>query len=126
MITGIFAQFTNPETGWSYDQSTLQAFYYLEDLSIDGVSAEGDGLAMPAAQNGSCYNNLNTCDVIGAFAPDGTCVGWAYSGILNNVMTVPAMITDGLSEFTQLTPNFKKCLPQKITFHNGLIKFAIG
>jgi hypothetical protein len=67
IITGLFAQNVNPQTGWSYEQSTLQAFYYLEDLTIDGVSAEGDGLAMPTAGTGDCYNQAMSCDVIGAF-----------------------------------------------------------
>ena len=98
IFSTLFAQNVNPATGWTYDQSTTQAFYILEDLHIDGVSAEGDGTAPPAAQSGDCYNNPGTCDVIGAFIDRGDgelCVGWAYGGILNGGMTIPLMGNDG-------------------------------
>jgi len=95
MVTGLFAQNVNPETNWTYDQSTSQAFYYLEDLTIDGISADGDGLAPPEALNGTCYANLNTCDVIGAFNANGDCVGWAYAGFIQSVMTIPLSGQDG-------------------------------
>ena len=41
LISGLFAmEGTNPETGWSWNQSQAQMFYYLE-LQIDGSAAEG-------------------------------------------------------------------------------------
>ena len=30
LMTSIFAQFINPETGWSYEQATQQSFYMLQ------------------------------------------------------------------------------------------------
>ena len=37
MLTTIFAQKVNDETGWAFDQSTLQAFYQLVELTIDDL-----------------------------------------------------------------------------------------
>ena len=76
LITGLFARATEPATGWFYDQSTFQAFYMLEELTIDGLTAEGDGTGAPP-NDGACYTS-GECDVVGAFIDrDGVevCVG---------------------------------------------------
>ena len=51
----LFSITIDEATGWEYDQSTLQAFYMLESLTVDGDVVESD-------------------DVVGAFF-DGVCVG---------------------------------------------------
>ena len=33
---------TEPQTGWFYDQSTQQAFYMFEEITIDGDVVVGD------------------------------------------------------------------------------------
>jgi len=53
---------TEPQTGWSYDQTMLQAFYIFDAITIDGLVVEGDG----TGEEGECYTS-GTCDVIGAF-----------------------------------------------------------
>ena len=92
LVTGLFAAQENPETGWSYEQSPLQAFTFIEILEIDGQAAEGDGTAGPpnaTADNpdtpdideSTCYYT-GGCDVVGAFIDrDGeeVCVGWQYA-----------------------------------------------
>ena len=67
----------NPETGWSFEQSQLQMFYYIT-VEIDGEPAEG-------VEYGTsyCADNVGSCDVVGAFIDRGDgngeiCVGWQY------------------------------------------------
>jgi hypothetical protein len=58
----------------------LQAFYLLEELTIDGLTAEGDGTSGPP-NDGACYTS-GECDVVGAFIDrDGVevCVAWGYA-----------------------------------------------
>ena len=47
---------TEPQTGWSYDQSTVQSFYMFEEITIDGEVVVGDG----SGQDGECYTS-GTC-----------------------------------------------------------------
>ena len=60
--------FTNQETGWTFDQSTSQAFYMFESIEIMGEVIVGDGC--PAQECGfggsgcACCENFNSCDVI--------------------------------------------------------------
>ena len=43
MMSSVFARFTHEPTGWEYNQSTFQAFYLLEVVTIDGdLSDDGD------------------------------------------------------------------------------------
>ena len=53
---------TEPQTGWSFDPGTQQAFYIFEEITIDGEVVVGDG----NGDNGECYTS-GTCDVVGAF-----------------------------------------------------------
>ena len=39
-LTSIFSITIDEATGWEYDQSTLQAFYMLEILTVDGEIAD--------------------------------------------------------------------------------------
>ena len=72
LVTGLFAGFTEPSTGWEYEQSVMQAFYMLEELTIDGDIAEGDGAGAPPNDGGDCSTS-GSCDVVGAFVDrDGT------------------------------------------------------
>ena len=64
----------NEETGWSYQQSTFQAFYMLESTTIDTEIVESG-------------------DIIGAFK-DGVCVGWVYADP-DGYTTIPIMGDDG-------------------------------
>ena len=96
MVTALIGRATEPQTGWFYDQSTLQAFYMLETLSIDTEIAVGDGTGAPP-NDGACYTS-GECDVVGAFIDrDGVevCVGWVYADASANVTTVPLMGSDG-------------------------------
>ena len=88
----VFASFTNQETGWSFDQSTAQAFFIFETIEIDNEVVIGDGCS---AQEDSCYcaQNPGECDVIGAFFND-ICIGWIYADSAGYT-TVPAMGNDG-------------------------------
>ena len=36
MVAALIGRAEEPQTGWSYDQSTQQAFYLLENVTIDG------------------------------------------------------------------------------------------
>ena len=69
-----FAITVDEATGWEYDQSTLQAFYMLEILTVDGDIAD-------------------TEDVVGAFF-DGVCVGFINADP-GGYTTVPLMGNDG-------------------------------
>ena len=95
-----FSAFENLETGWSFDQSTSQAFYMFEtieiceDINDNGVDEEGEcsigvGDGCAAQECSECYccqdENFNSCDVIGAFfdhdgnsSTEDVCVGWVY------------------------------------------------
>jgi len=59
---------------WCYDQSTLQAFYMLEDIAIDGGPVDSD-------------------DIVGAFLND-ECVGY-YNADPGGYTTIPLMGNDG-------------------------------
>ena len=72
--TLVFSITVDEATGWEYDQSTLQAFYMLEVLTIDGETADPE-------------------DVVGAFF-DGVCVGFINADP-NGYTTVPLMGNDG-------------------------------
>ena len=74
LIGSIFAITLDEATGWEYDQSTLQAFYMLEVLTVDGQPAEPE-------------------DVVGAFF-DGVCVGFV-NALEEGYTTVPLMGNDG-------------------------------
>ena len=94
IAANLFASRENPETGWEYAISTQSAYYYLETLTIDGVPAVGNG-----GIGDYCADNLNACDVIGAFveADDGSgeiCVGWQYA-LETGWSEVPVMGDDG-------------------------------
>jgi hypothetical protein len=89
----ILAGFYNTETGWVYEQSTLQSFYIFEDILIDDESLVGDGATAQDADQSYCFQNPYSCDVVGAFIGD-VCVGWVY-GDSNGYTTVPAMGNDG-------------------------------
>ena len=56
--------------------------------------------APPDALSGDCYNNVGTCDVIGAFIDRSgmeVCVGWTYAK--DNYSTVPLMGNDQNSDY---------------------------
>ena len=74
MVGSVFARFEHEPTGWQYEQSTLQAFYMLEDITVDG---EGVGSG----------------DYVGAFL-DGVCVGF-YEADPGGYTTIPLMGDDG-------------------------------
>tara|TARA_B100001250_G_scaffold128473_2_gene109365 strand:+ start:2063 stop:3358 length:1296 start_codon:yes stop_codon:yes gene_type:complete len=82
LILGVMFGQTNPETGWTFNISTQQAFVTLELLTIDDLIAQGDGSgALDASEE--CYGT-GTCDVVGAFIDRGDgdgeiCVGWQYA-----------------------------------------------
>ena len=63
MVTALMGRATESQTGWFYDQSTQQAFYLFDDITIDGLVVEGDGTG---EGDGGC-ELLGTCDVVGAF-----------------------------------------------------------
>ena len=89
----MMAGFYNNETGWSYEQSTLQAFYIFENILIDGQDIDGDGATVQDAEESYCFQNPSSCDVVGAFLND-ICIGWVY-GDSAGYTTVPAMGNDG-------------------------------
>ena len=71
------SDFVNQETGWSFVQSTSQAFYMFETLELDGDVAIGDGCAAADCNLCYCCQNPGSCDVIGSFFND-VCIGWIY------------------------------------------------
>ena len=89
----MLAGFYNNETGWTYEQSTLQSFYIFEDILIDGETVVGDGATAQDAEESYCFQNTYACDVVGAFIGD-VCVGWVY-GDSDGYTTVPVMGNDG-------------------------------
>ena len=102
IISISFGTFINPETGWSYNQSTLQAFYIFNSVEIDGEVAIGDGTIGQNCNDSYCCQNPGSCDVIGAFY-NGTCIGWVYADS-GGETTVPGMGNDGGPD-TQDYPN---------------------
>ena len=80
LLGGIFAR-NSIDVGshgeWSFNQSTLQAFYMLEAITIDGVDPDAEG-----------------ADIVGAFFND-VCVGFYPAGAAYT--TVPLMGNDGPS-----------------------------
>ena len=89
-------QYINPETGWEFYQSSNQAFYIFEDLQIDGEPPVGDGWAPSETLTSECTDNLNSCDVLGAFIND-VCIGWVYANS-NGQTTLPIMGIDNTNE----------------------------
>ena len=87
------SDFVNQETGWSFVQSTSQAFYMFETLELDSEVAIGDGCAAADCESCYCCQNPGSCDVIGAFFND-ICIGWIY---VNQAgwTTVPTNGNDG-------------------------------
>ena len=70
---------SDPPHGWEWNQSQLQAFYLLQNVTISGVPIESD-------------------DWVGAFSPRGVLVGarqWDTSICLNGVCDVPVMGQQG-------------------------------
>ena len=53
LVTALIGRATEPQTGWSYDQSTQQAFYLFDEITIDGDVAVGDG----SGDSGDCYTS---------------------------------------------------------------------
>ena len=82
LLASLFSITVDEATGWEYDQSTLQAFYMLEVLTIDGDVAESD-------------------DVVGAFF-EGICVGFINADP-NGYTTIPLMGNDG-GDYDYLNP----------------------
>ena len=74
LFSAAFSITIDEATGWEYDQSTLQAFYMLEVLTVDGDIAQSE-------------------DVVGAFF-DGVCVGFINADPAGYT-TVPLMGNDG-------------------------------
>ena len=90
IILGIaVSQNINQETGWSYVQSTDQAFYVFESIEINGQVVIGDGATVQDEDESYCFQNSNSCDVVGAFF-NGECIGWVYADSAGYT-TVPAM-----------------------------------
>ena len=77
-----FTDFVNPDTGWSFVQSTVQAFYMFETLEVDNSVAIGDGCSAADCDSDSpscyCCQNLGSCDVIGAFYKPYQCSDGEY------------------------------------------------
>jgi len=96
-----FGAFVNQETGWSFDQSTLQAFYIFSEVNVDGQVVVGDGSPAQDCDESYCCQNPYSCDVLGAFY-NGVCVGWIYADSSGNT-TVPANGNDG-GEYSQDYP----------------------
>ena len=84
MVTALIGSNTEPQTDWEFVQSTLQTFYMLEEITIDGEDAEGDGSGtdgdccvnsggcIDEGDDGTCDHEINTdpsddCDVVAAF-----------------------------------------------------------
>jgi hypothetical protein len=99
----LLPSFIEDNTGWSYVQSTNQAFYIfvtpmdLHDVSGNEIQGYGDGTNGQSALNSECGLNPNGCDVLGAFMSRDidestcvdiggyyvngqcdVCVGWSY------------------------------------------------
>ena len=103
LLSSLFSSVDEPNTGWSYVQSSTQVFYiFIDGMNIvdeEGVVIEGygDGTNSSISQNSDCVLDPSSCDVVGAFLSheldldtcnaingiysDGTCdvcVGWVY------------------------------------------------
>ena len=113
----ILAGFYNSETGWEFEQTIDQAFYIFESIEIDGEIVIGDGQGAQDQTTSYCFQNLNSCDVVGAFLND-VCVGWVYvdsnqSGL--DFTTLPVMgMHDGSPNELEQTENY--CLPGDVPF----------
>jgi len=81
-MANVFA-LTEENTGWSYEQTTLQTFYIFpaSSLTINGQPIEEE-------------------DVIGTFTEDGYCVGWIYAVTDGNGYVTPLALgaEDGATE----------------------------
>ena len=119
----LFAGNVNFETGWEYTQPTLQSFYIIETISIDGEEAEGY-----IDNSSECIANAYSCDVAGAFiirdetvngqdlngdeviTPDAeVCVGWTYVESAGWT-TIPLFGDDGSDYISDHRfPRFKNC-----------------
>ena len=114
MVTALIGRATEPQTGWFFDQSTLQSFYLFDEITIDGEVVVGDGTG---EGDGGC-ELLGTCDVVGAFrrgvcddpgyqnsqqlceifsvwnTDEEICIGWRYANSEGGT-TVPLMGKEG-------------------------------
>ncbi len=75
IILGNLFAWIEPNTGWSYVQSTTQTFYIfigtptsfeISDEDCNLIEGYGDG-SNPQTPNGDCMQDPSVCDVIGAF-----------------------------------------------------------
>lgn len=81
------------ETGWCFEQSTIQDFYMFDDIRIDEVIVDYSGVISDGEDGFLCP--ASDCDVIGAFI-DSVCVGWVYPYPGGGVFTVIVMGDDGI------------------------------
>ena len=97
-----FSDFVNSETGWSFVQSTSQAFYMFETLELDESLAIGDGCAAADCDSCYCCQNPGSCDVVGAFF-NNVCIGWIYVN-QEGWTTIPTNGNDG-GDYSQNYPS---------------------
>ena len=103
-VTTLFSAVTDPNTGWTYIQSSNQTFYFFIDyiniIAEDGSEIEGygDGTNPSTSSTSDCVLEPSSCDVLGAFLSHDdvdmatctdiggyfengvcdVCVGWIY------------------------------------------------
>ena len=108
LITNLFSAFLEPNTGWSFTQSTNQTFYiflspmdFVDELG-NQIEGYGDGSNGQTAFESDCGLNPESCDVLGAFMSRDIdeiacsdaggyfvndqcdiCVGWSYYNSYN-------------------------------------------
>ncbi|MAV64268.1 MAG: hypothetical protein CBD97_00680, partial [Pelagibacteraceae bacterium TMED237] len=104
LITFSHSRDIDEATGWSFFQSQKQAFYMLQNITVNGDLAEAFEDFSDLNNNGQWdsgepFNDLNSNgvqdkgDIVGAFLSDGTCVGWIE--VSAGFTTIPLMGNDG-------------------------------
>ena len=90
----LFSSVDDPNTGWSYIQSSNQTFYiFIDDINItdeNGVSIQGygDGTNPSTSSSSDCVQDPSECDVLGAFITHDidpeTCSSSEVNGVFSN------------------------------------------
>ncbi len=122
----VTAEVCHEQTGWCFVQSTSQAFYMFDNVTIGGyeiIPGEWEG-----SPPGECP--FNDCDVVAAFNGE-TCVAWSYYYKVNDVFTLVLMGADGLTGgaenylYNGDYPTFKIYQAESGNYYNAVIETGV-
>ncbi|MAJ44362.1 MAG: hypothetical protein CMF96_06415 [Candidatus Marinimicrobia bacterium] len=99
IILGGFHPEYGPGSQWNTTTSTIHSFIIFESITLNGSiinSGFDNGFSM-----GGC--ETENCDIIAGIY-NGNVVGWSFMPYLNNVITLPIQLNDGITSGTEGYP----------------------